>query len=158
MQWRRLGYRVADTDWLYAVPYGPIPWTGFEFPTNKILPVKSLSHFNRDDLHKSQEATNCQKTIVLAKVGTQICSVSLQIEYPHIHGLIPQSQVRKFLRCTSLQIANPHICNDYFANFKSANFLGVPVRKSQIPKFASQAAVFLIHISIGLPLIFSLPT
>jgi hypothetical protein len=26
--------------------------TAFEFPTKKILSMKSLSHFNRDDLHK----------------------------------------------------------------------------------------------------------
>jgi hypothetical protein len=40
-----------------------------------------------------------------SRVGTQIL------------GLIPQSQVGKFLKCASSQIANPQICNDYSANF-----------------------------------------
>ncbi len=41
---------------------------------------------------------------------------------------------------------------------KSANFLGVPVRKSQIRKFAGKKAVLLIKIRIGLPLILLLTT
>jgi hypothetical protein len=30
----------------------------------------------------------------------------------HILGLIPQLQIRKFLRCASPQIANPQICKE----------------------------------------------
>jgi hypothetical protein len=60
--------------------------------------------------------------------------VSPKIANPQILGIIPQSQNRKFLRCARPQIANPKICNDKFANQKSENFLGVPVRKSQIRK------------------------
>jgi len=55
--------------------------------------------------------------------------VSPQLAYPQILGLIPQSQIRKFLRCASPQIAKPQICNVQFANHKSTNFFGVPVRK-----------------------------
>ncbi len=66
--------------------------------------------------------------------------------------ILQQSQIRKFLRCTSPQIANWQICNDLSANRNSANFLGVPVRNSQIRKFAKKI-VFLIQIRIGLPLI-----
>jgi hypothetical protein len=79
-----------------------------------------------------------------------------QIANPRILGLIPQSKIRKFLRCASPQIANPQICNDYSVNRKSANILGVPDRKSQIRKFASKTAAFLIQIysTIFFPLIF----
>jgi hypothetical protein len=74
---------------------------------------------------------------------------SPQIATPKILGLIPQTQIRKFLRCVSLQIANPQICNDLSANTKSENFCGVPVRKLQIRKFAREKAVFPIPIHIG---------
>ncbi len=86
--------------------------------------------------------------IVLSKVGTHNF-FSPQIATPKILGLIPQSQIRKFLRCVSLQIANPQICNDLSANTKSDNFRGVPVRKLQIRKFAREKAVFPIQIHIG---------
>ncbi len=46
------------------------------------------------------------------------------------------------------------ICNYYSKNRKSANFLGVPVRKFQIRKFARKKTMFLIHICIGWALIF----
>jgi hypothetical protein len=38
------------------------------------------------------------------KVGTQNIFVSPQIANPQILGLIPQLQIGKILRCTSLQI------------------------------------------------------
>ncbi len=38
--------------------------------------------------------------------------VTPQIANSQIFGLIPQSQIRKFMRCTSPQIAKPQICND----------------------------------------------
>ncbi len=38
--------------------------------------------------------------------------VSPQITDPQILGLVPQLQIRKFLRCASPQISNPQICND----------------------------------------------
>jgi hypothetical protein len=38
--------------------------------------------------------------------------VSPQIANPQISGLIPQSQIRTFLRFASPQIANPQIFND----------------------------------------------
>jgi len=60
-----------------------------------------------------------------SRVGTQIL------------GLIPQSQVRKFLKCASSQIANPQICNDYSANF-----------------LCKEKAVFLIQVRSVLPLLF----
>jgi hypothetical protein len=46
------------------------------------------------------------------------------------------SQVCNFLRLANPQIANPQICTDLSENRKSANFLGVPIRKSQVRKFA----------------------
>ncbi len=46
-------------------------------------------------------------TVLYAKVGTQIIFVSPQNANPQILGLIPQSQIRKFLKCASPQIANP---------------------------------------------------
>jgi hypothetical protein len=65
--------------------------------------------------------------------------VSPQITHPQILGLIPQLQIRKFLRCESLQIANPQIClESKSANRKSVNLLG----QKQC----------LIQILIGLPL------
>ncbi len=69
-------------------------------------------------------------------MGKQIFFVSPQMANPQILGLTPQSQVPKFLKYASLQIANPQICNTYSANPKYANLLGVPVRKWQIRKFA----------------------
>jgi hypothetical protein len=50
-------------------------------------------------------------------------SVSPEIAQTQILGLIPQSHVRKKLRCASKQIANPHIRNDSSANRNFANFL-----------------------------------
>jgi hypothetical protein len=44
-----------------------------------------------------------------SEVGKQTFFKSSQITYLHIYGLIPLSQVRKFLRCAGLQIANPQI-------------------------------------------------
>jgi len=58
------------------------------------------------------------------------------------------SQIRKFMRCASPQIANPRICNYFSANRKSANSLGVPVRKFQIRIFARKKAMFLILTSV----------
>jgi hypothetical protein len=69
---------------------------------------------------------------------------------PQVLGLIPQSKISKLLRCANPQIANLQICKDsQIANRKSASFLGVPVRKSQIHKFAKKREVFLIQIRIG---------
>jgi hypothetical protein len=82
-------------------------------------------------------------------MGAQTFFVSPQLANPQIRGLLPQSQIRKFLRCASPQIAKPKICNEQFANHKSTNFFGVPVRKSQIRKFARKKAMFLIQIRIG---------
>ncbi len=87
--------------------------------------------------------------ILLPKVGKQIFFVSPKTATSKIPGLIPQSQIRKFLRCVSLQLTNPQICNDLSENTKSENFRGVPVRKLQIRKFARVTAVFPIQIHIG---------
>jgi hypothetical protein len=48
-------------------------------------------------------------TMLYAKVDTQIIFVCQQIADPQILGLIPQSQIRKFLKFASPQIANPQI-------------------------------------------------
>jgi hypothetical protein len=50
------------------------------------------------------------RTYVLTKGGNANFFVGPQIANPQILGLIPQSQIRKFLRCASPQIANPQIC------------------------------------------------
>jgi hypothetical protein len=67
------------------------------------------------------------------QVGMQIFLLGSKPQISQILRPIPQPQIRKFLRC-------------------------VPVRKSQIRKFARKKAVFLIQIRIGLPLLFFLPT
>jgi hypothetical protein len=72
--------------------------------------------------------------IYFAKVGTQILFLLPQIANPQTLGLIPHSEIRKFLRYAST-----------YANCKSENCL-VPVHKSQIRKFARKKAVFLIQI------------
>jgi hypothetical protein len=42
-------------------------------------------------------------------MGKQTFLKSQQMATPQIFGLIPPSQIRKFMRCASLQIANPQI-------------------------------------------------
>jgi hypothetical protein len=50
---------------------------------------------------------------ILAKVGMQIYFCwSANPQIPQILGLIMQSQIRKFLRFASLQIANPRIAKN----------------------------------------------
>ncbi len=53
--------------------------------------------------------TYTYKTLSQAKRWARISFVSPQIANLQILGLIPQSQIRKFMRCASPQITNPQI-------------------------------------------------
>ncbi len=76
------------------------------------------------------------------------------IANPQILVLTPQSQIRTFLRLAS---PKSKICKLVMIKLQIANFLGVPVRKLQIRKFARKTAVFLIEIRIGLLIVYFLP-
>ncbi len=72
---------------------------------------------------------------------------SPQIAYLQILKLIPQSQIRKFLKSASPQLAYPQICNDQSGSRKYANLLGVLLRNRKSTK---EKAVFLNQIRIVL--------
>ncbi len=71
------------------------------------------------------ESVSLKPLSKFAKVAKQLFVLNLQIL-----GLNPQSQIRKFLR-----YASPQISFHWSSNYKSANFVGEPVRKLQIRKF-----------------------
>jgi hypothetical protein len=84
-------------------------------------------------------------------MGTQIIFVRSQIATPQIFGLIPPSQIRKFLRCSG-----PQICKFVMIIAQIGNPQISLVSQSANRKSANQGEkkVFPIHIRIGLPLIF----
>jgi hypothetical protein len=79
--------------------------------------------------------------------------IGSQIANPQILGLIPQSQICKFLARASPKISNLQICNDYSANRKSANFQGKSVIFGPDPHLSliiNGVLHFYLHIKLNL--------
>ncbi len=91
---------------------------------------------------------------IVQKVFFENACSSLQKRYLQIFSFINQNCMAQTQISEVCQSANPKTCNDLSANRKSANFLGVPIRKSQIRKFSRKKAMFLMQIRTDLPTIF----
>jgi hypothetical protein len=84
----------------------------------------------------NEQGQKWYKSIKPPEVGKLTFIKSPQTANPKILSLLPLSQIRKFLLCTSRQVANPQIFMIYpqISYFKSANRKKDWVRKSQIRK------------------------
>jgi hypothetical protein len=77
----------------------------------------------------------CMRSVLVyvhPKVGTQIFFCKSEIANPQILGLIPQSQIRKFLRCASPQMRkfvtiNPQIAKIYCLKKLSPQICGFAI-------------------------------
>jgi hypothetical protein len=77
-------------------------------------------------------------------MGKLIFFVRPQIANPQIFGLIPQSQIRKFLRCSGPQILKFVMINPTIVNPQI--FLGVPVRKSFLIQIALVCLLYFFYL------------